>query len=249
MSVRLIAQTVLAAAALAVVGPPTGARAADEVKLSTEDQKTSYVMGYSLARNLDSYALKPEELDTLIAGLREGLAGKDSRVPLEEYAQKIGGLKQARAAEVAAKAAEGAKAEKEASAAFLDKEASASGATKASSGLVKRIVKEGTGPSPAATDTVKVHYHGTLRDGSVFDSSVERGEPAEFPLNRVIRCWTEAVQTMKVGEKAHITCPSDIAYGDKGAPPKIKGGAALAFDVELIEIVKPVAGGGMTPGQ
>ena len=88
---------------------------------------------------------------------------------------------------------------------------------------------------------MKVHYHGTLRDGTVFDSSVERKEPAEFPLNRVIPCWTEAVQTMKVGEKAHLTCPSEIAYGDRGFPPKIKGGAALAFDVELLEIVKAPA--------
>jgi FKBP-type peptidyl-prolyl cis-trans isomerase len=100
------------------------------------------------------------------------------------------------------------------------------------------VVKEGSGASPAASDTVKVHYHGTLRDGSVFDSSVDRGTPAEFPLNRVIPCWTEAVQGMKVGEKAHITCPSEIAYGDRGMPPAIKGGTALAFDVELIEIVK-----------
>jgi FKBP-type peptidyl-prolyl cis-trans isomerase FkpA len=112
---------------------------------------------------------------------------------------------------------------------------------------VKRVVKEGSGASPALTDTVKVHYHGTLRDGTVFDSSVDRGEPAEFPLDRVIPCWTEAVQTMKVGEKAHITCPSEIAYGDRGAPPKIKGGAALAFDVELIEIGKAAPAPNATP--
>jgi len=241
MSARSLARSSFIACALAAIGAPTLASAEDP-KLTNDDQKTAYVMGYSLARNLDSYALKPDELDTLIAGLREGLAGKDSRVPLEEYAAKIGDLKQARAGEVAAKAAEASKAEKEASATFLGKEASASGATKTSSGLVKRVVKEGGGASPAATDTVKVHYHGTLRDGSVFDSSVDRGEPVEFPLSRVIPCWTEAVQTMKVGEKAHITCPSEIAYGDKGAPPKIKGGAALAFDVELIDIVKPPAG-------
>ena len=124
---------------------------------------------------------------------------------------------------------------------FLAKEAAAPGATKTASGLVKRVVKEGSGEAPKPEDTVKVHYHGTLRDGTVFDSSVDRKEPAEFPLNRVIPCWTEAVQTMKVGEKAHITCPSEIAYGDRGFPPKIKGGAALAFDVELLEIVKAPA--------
>ena len=82
---------------------------------------------------------------------------------------------------------------------------------------------------------MKVHYHGTLRDGTVFDSSVERGEPATFPLNRVIPCWTEGVQKMKVGGKAKLVCPSNIAYGDRGAPPKIKPGATLVFEVELLE--------------
>ena len=105
----------------------------------------------------------------------------------------------------------------------------------------------GTGDSPKDTDTVKVHYHGTLRDGTVFDSSVERGTPAQFPLNRVIPCWTEGVQKMKVGGKGRLTCPASIAYGDRGAPPKIKPGAALAFEVELLEIV-PAQAGALPPG-
>ena len=89
-----------------------------------------------------------------------------------------------------------------------------------------------------ATDKVKVHYHGTLIDGTVFDSSVERKQPIDFALNGVIPCWTEGVQMMKVGGKARLVCPSEIAYGDNGAPPKIKPGATLVFDVELLEIVK-----------
>jgi len=83
---------------------------------------------------------------------------------------------------------------------------------------------------------VRVHYHGTLTDGTVFDSSVQRGQPAEFPLNQVIPCWTEGVQRMKVGEKARLVCPSEVAYGDRGAPPNIPGGATLIFDVELLSI-------------
>ena len=91
---------------------------------------------------------------------------------------------------------------------------------------------------PKATDTVKVHYHGTLTDGTVFDSSVKRGEPATFPLNQVIKCWTEAVQLIKVGGKSRLVCPSGIAYGDRGSPPVIKPGATLVFEVELLDIVK-----------
>ena len=91
---------------------------------------------------------------------------------------------------------------------------------------------------PTAADTVKVHYHGTLIDGSVFDSSVDRGTPATFPLNGVIKCWTEGLQKIKVGGKARLVCPADVAYGDRGSPPKIKPGSTLVFEVELLEIVK-----------
>ncbi|MBK0392477.1 FKBP-type peptidyl-prolyl cis-trans isomerase [Ramlibacter algicola] len=104
------------------------------------------------------------------------------------------------------------------------------------SGLVYQSLREGSGPSPAATDTVRVHYRGTLPDGKEFDSSYARKEPAEFPLNRVIRCWTEGVQMMKVGGKARLTCPASIAYGDRGAGGVIPPGATLLFDVELLAI-------------
>ena len=107
--------------------------------------------------------------------------------------------------------------------------------------LTYKSVREGTGASPTATDAVRVNYRGTLMDGTEFDSSYKRNEPATFPLNRVIPCWTEAVQKMKVGGKAKIVCPSSIAYGDRGAPPKIKPGAPLVFEVELLSIEKPAA--------
>jgi FKBP-type peptidyl-prolyl cis-trans isomerase FkpA len=108
---------------------------------------------------------------------------------------------------------------------------------KSASGLVYQTLKEGAGASPAATDVVKVHYRGTLPDGKEFDSSYSRGEPTEFPLNRVIKCWTEGVQMMKPGGKARLTCPAAIAYGERGAgggviPPN----ATLIFEVELISV-------------
>jgi FKBP-type peptidyl-prolyl cis-trans isomerase FkpA len=105
------------------------------------------------------------------------------------------------------------------------------------SGLVYRSLKEGTGPAPTAADTVKVHYRGTLTDGSEFDSSIKRGQPAEFPLGRVIKCWTEGVQRMKVGGKAKLTCPAAIAYGERGTPGgPIPPNATLSFEVELLGI-------------
>ena len=105
-----------------------------------------------------------------------------------------------------------------------------------SSGLVFKLTKAGTGPSPTASDTVKVHYRGTLADGKEFDSSYSRGQPLEFPLNRVIKCWTEGVQKLKVGGSARLTCPPAIAYGERGAGGVIPPNATLTFDVELLGI-------------
>jgi FKBP-type peptidyl-prolyl cis-trans isomerase FkpA len=123
-----------------------------------------------------------------------------------------------------------------ASVAYLEKAASEPGATKTESGLVYREMRAGTGASPKATDTVKVNYRGTLVDGTEFDSSYKRNEPAEFPLNRVIPCWTEGVQKMKVGGKSQLVCPSKLAYGDEGSPPTIPGRATLVFEIELLGI-------------
>jgi len=109
--------------------------------------------------------------------------------------------------------------------------------TTTASGLVYQSLKDGSGAQPTATDTVKVHYRGTLPDGKEFDSSIKRGQPAEFPLNRVIPCWTEGVQKMKVGGKAKLTCPPAIAYGERGTPGgPIPPNATLHFEVELLDI-------------
>jgi len=196
--------------------------------LETEDQKTIYALGLAVAQNLEQFSLSAAEIDLVVAGVREGLAGAP-KVDANTYRQKIQQLAQARGQAIA-------EVEKKAADAFLEKLGKEKGAEKTPSGLIYIPVKAGSGDAPKATDTVKVHYTGTLRDGSVFDSSTERGQPATFPLNRVIPCWTEGLQKMKVGGKAKLVCPSAIAYGDRGAPPKIKGGAALLFEVELLGI-------------
>ena len=127
---------------------------------------------------------------------------------------------------------------KAASAAYLAKATAEPGAVKTESGLVYKELRPGTGESPKATDTVKVNYRGTLVNGTEFDSSYKRGQPTEFPLNGVIRCWTEGVQKMKLGGKSQLVCPSDLAYGDQ-ARPTIPGGSTLIFEVELLEIGAP----------
>ena len=111
-----------------------------------------------------------------------------------------------------------------------------------------KTVKAGTGDSPKADNQVKVHYEGKFTDGKVFDSSIKRNEPAVFPLGGVIPCWTEALQLMKVGGKAQVVCPPNLAYGEEGRPPQMRGGATLVFDVELLEIVKGEAAAPAAPG-
>jgi FKBP-type peptidyl-prolyl cis-trans isomerase FkpA len=121
-------------------------------------------------------------------------------------------------------------------AAFLDKAAAEPGAIKTPSGLVYREIRPGSGPSPRASDVVTVNYRGTLTDGTEFDRSYKRNQPTQFPLNQVIPCWTEGVQRMKVGGKSQLVCPSGIAYGERGSPPVIPGGATLIFEIELLGI-------------
>ena len=212
---------------LAVAAP---ARAAGP-EPKTDDEKTLYALGLALARNVGPFNLTEKELDFVKAGLTDGVLNRKPQADIETFGPKIQALAQARASA-------GAEAEKKASAGFLEKAAAEKGAVKLPSGVIYSEIKPGTGDPPKATDTVKVHYQGTLTDGTVFDSSIKRGEPATFPLNGVIKCWTEGLQKIKVGGKSRLVCPSDIAYGDRGSPPTIKPGATLVFEVELLEIVK-----------
>jgi FKBP-type peptidyl-prolyl cis-trans isomerase FkpA/FKBP-type peptidyl-prolyl cis-trans isomerase FklB len=209
----------------------SGARAADP-ELKTEEQKTLYAIGLAVSQSLAVFSLSPAELELVKAGLTDGALNKDKKgVDLQAYGPKIQALQTARAGTVAA-------VEKKAGQAFLDKAAAENGATRTATGIVMTTIKAGTGPSPKATDKVKVHYQGTLIDGTVFDSSLQRNEPATFPLNGVIPCWTEAVQLMKVGGKSRLVCPANLAYGDRAAGAKIKPGSTLVFEVELLEILK-----------
>lgn len=198
--------------------------------LNTDEEKTIYSIGQSIFMSLSQFDLSPAELELVLRGLRDAAAGKPA-VELSAWGPKIGPFAQARNARVAER-------QKAASSAYLAKAAAESGATKTESGLIYREVKAGTGESPKATDTVKVNYRGTLVDGTEFDSSYKRNEPAQFPLNGVIRCWTEGVQKMKTGGKSVLVCPSDLAYGDQGRP-SIPGGATLIFEIELLEIGGP----------
>jgi FKBP-type peptidyl-prolyl cis-trans isomerase FkpA len=197
----------------------------------TEDEKILYAMGLVISQNVAWFNLSEAELKMMEQGLDDGVLSKARKVDLAAYGPKIQDLQRTRLVALA-------NAEKKAGQAFVDKAAAEKGATKMPSGFVITTIKPGTGPQPSATDKVKVHYHGTLTDGTVFDSSVQRGEPVTFPLDKVIRCWTEGVQQMKVGGKSRLVCPSDVAYGDQGRPPRIKPGATLVFEVELLGIEK-----------
>lgn len=199
--------------------------------LRTEEEKTLYAMGLVAAQSFRDFGLTPKELEVVKRGLTDALSGKKPQVELEAYSQKVQELARKRLANAAEKRKETQKPVSQAA----SKE---KGAETDASGIVYVPLVEGAGSNPQAADTVRVHYQGTLADGRVFDSSYQRNQPAEFPLNQVIPCWTEGLRKMKVGGKAKLVCPSATAYGDQGRPPVIPGGATLIFEVELLDIVK-----------
>jgi len=183
----------------------------------------------SLAQSMEAnLAITKEELTKLQSGMNDYFAGKVK--PRPEDGPKVQAFQRARLAAAAER-------EKKASAAFIDAQAKAEGARKLDSGIVYTELAAGTGESPSPSDRVRVTYKGTLRDGTVFDSNEDRDAPAEFPLGGVIPCWQEAIAKMKPGGKAKFVCPSQLAYGDRGSPPFIQPGAALQFEVELLEVV------------
>jgi FKBP-type peptidyl-prolyl cis-trans isomerase FkpA len=209
-----------------LLASPLAARAQ---ALKTDDDKTLYAIGYLEGQRMAVLNLKPNEARIVEEGFRDATTGAKAKVDPGERREAINKLAQARQTE-------GAEKQKGASKDFLAKAAQEKGAQKLPSGLIFKVVRPGNGPSPKETDQVKVNYEGRLINGTVFDSSYKRGQPAEFPLNGVIKCWTEGVQKMHVGEEAQLICPSDIAYGDHSPSPQIPAGSTLIFKVELLSI-------------
>jgi FKBP-type peptidyl-prolyl cis-trans isomerase FkpA len=209
------------------LGTTAGFAAAPEP--TTDEQKTLYALGLAINQSLGNFALSEPEFDLVKSGITDGFF-KRPKVDLQTFGLKISELQQARALLIA-------EAEKKAGAPFLAKAAAESGAKKTESGAIITTIREGTGATPKVTDMVKVHYLGTLIDGTVFDSTAKQGAPATIRINEMSKCWMEAMQQVKVGSKSKLVCPSSLAYRDKGLPPLIKPGATLVFEIELLEIM------------
>lgn len=215
------------------------AEATDEA--ADQESNTFYALGLAMAQSLGPFGLSEEELETVQEGLADGVLGNEPRVDPQDYMPQIQQLAQERAQAAS-------DTERQAGADYLAEAAAAEGAVQTESGMVFQSLEEGSGESPEASDRVQVHYRGTLRDGEVFDSSYERGQPATFGLDQVIPCWTEGLQLMKVGGKAKLVCPPDLAYGDRPAG-SIPPGSTLTFEVELLDILEePAAAAEPPPG-
>jgi len=206
----------------------------DPVSLESDDAKVSYSIGYQIGGDIQRQGF-PLDPDALAAGIRDASTGAEAKLPEEERQASLAGLQERMMA--AQKASQEAESETNLAAAqaFLAENGAKEGVTTLPSGLQYKVITEGTGPKPAATDTVTVHYRGTLIDGSEFDSSYSRNEPATFPLNRVIKGWTEALQLMGEGAKWELYVPPSLAYGPQGAGERIPPQSALVFEVELLK--------------
>jgi len=205
----------------------------------SEDEKTLYAIGYLFGQRVAPMGLSKSELKMVEQGFREAAAGAKAKVEPKDRQSQINEFAQKRQEATAAKISGP---EQKKGKAFADKAAKEPGAQRLPSGVIIREIKPGTGPSPKETDKVKVNYEGKLLDGTVFDSSYKRNQPAEFMLGGVIKCWKEGVAKMKVGEEAQLVCPADVAYGDHPPPSSgIHPGSTLVFRVELLGIEEPPA--------
>jgi FKBP-type peptidyl-prolyl cis-trans isomerase FkpA len=210
-----------------------GSACAADPELKTDDDKTFYALGLVLANQLGPFRMTANELELVKAGLTDGTLKKKPLVEVEAFGPKIKPLADARLTA-------GAGDEKKKGKAYLDTIAAKPGIKKTGTGLLMETITEGTGKSPVPNDKVKVNYKGTLIDGKVFDESAKHGGPYEVTVAGqppIIKCWNEALEFMKVGGKAKIYCPSELAYGDR-PNGEIPAGATLVFEMELVEIVK-----------
>jgi len=198
------------------------------------EERASYALGFSAAGQLSAQG-GDIDVDQVVSGMRDGFAGREGRMSAEEMRTTMMEFQQAMAAAGAGRVSEEGAANKAAGDAFLAENAENPGVTMLDSGLQYEVLEQGDGPSPLATDEVTVHYHGTLIDGTVFDSSVEKGTPASFRLNQVISGWTEGVQLMKVGSKYRFFIPAELGYGPRGQGA-IGPNSTLIFEVELLGI-------------
>ena len=203
-----------------------------EYSIETDADKVSYGIGLQLGQQVKGQSFPDFSLDALVIGLSDIFNEKPLRFPEDEMQSAFSAINQL----VQAAAAKAAESNKESGQIFLTENAAKEGVITTESGLQYEIITEGNGPKPSQSDMVVTHYHGTLTDGTVFDSSVARNEPAQFPVNGVIQGWIEALQMMPVGSKWRLTIPSHLAYGDQGSPPVIGPGATLIFEIELLEI-------------
>jgi FKBP-type peptidyl-prolyl cis-trans isomerase FkpA len=237
------ATTTAAAPKTATAQPAAHAGAAKPGASDPQQDKALYALGVLLSRNLETFQLSEAEFNHVKAGIVDGFHKKPEAASADTMLPQIQTLQRTRVVALSQH-------QKELGQAYLDKAAAAPGATKTASGLLYIAVSPGNGATPARTDRVKVNYEGRLIDGTVFDSSAQHGQAATLQVGSIIPCWTEALQLMKVGGKSHIICPATLAYGDRGAPPKIKPGATLEFDIELVSIEPPAppAASGGAPG-
>ncbi len=211
-------------------------KSAPEMALKTEVDKVSYIIGTQIARNFKSQEIEVN-LEPLMWGLKDVMGDKELAMSQEEIQKVFMDFQQRIRAKQVAKAAKEAAENLAKGNAFLEQNKAKEGVKVLPSGLQYKVITEGTGATPVATDKVKAHYRGTLIDGSEFDSSYKRNEPTEFPVNGVIKGWTEALLLMKTGAKWQLYIPANLAYGERGRPG-IPPNATLIFEVELLEIVK-----------
>ena len=234
--IRHIAVLLVSVALLFGCAPPTQESTSSgpqEPELGGDLAKASYGMGYTLGNNVKQQQGDTLDYQAFLLGARESLEGTEMRITQAELKhgyEVIQGMQQEK------KQTESDK-NKNAGEEFLTENGKREGVITLESGLQYQIMTQGEGAKPSADDRVKTHYHGTLIDGTVFDSSVDRGQPAVFPVNGVIRGWVEALQLMPVGSKWRLFIPSELAYGERGAGGAIGPNAALVFEVELLEIV------------